>query len=78
MSSTIDRQVLALAVPALGALVAEPLFVLVDSAIVGRALQLPQDEVEDRLERLEREHALVNFSDEHECPDRSLTLRYRF
>lgn len=35
-SSTIDRQVLALAVPALGALVAEPLFVLVDSAIVGR------------------------------------------
>lgn len=33
---SIDRQVLALAVPALGALVAEPLFVLVDSAIVGR------------------------------------------
>lgn len=30
-----DRQVLALAVPALGALVAEPLFVLVDSAMVG-------------------------------------------
>ena len=34
-TSTIDRQVLALAVPALGALVAEPLFVLVDTAIVG-------------------------------------------
>ncbi len=32
----IDREVLALAVPALGALVAEPLFVLVDSAVVGR------------------------------------------
>ncbi|KGM13447.1 MATE family efflux transporter [Cellulomonas bogoriensis] len=32
----LDRQVLALAVPALGALVAEPLFVLVDSAVVGR------------------------------------------
>ncbi|ACQ82414.1 MATE efflux family protein [Beutenbergia cavernae DSM 12333] len=31
----LDRQILALAVPALGALVAEPLFVLVDSAIVG-------------------------------------------
>lgn len=30
-----DRQILALAVPALGALVAEPLFVLVDSAMVG-------------------------------------------
>lgn len=30
-----DRQILALAVPALGALVAEPIFVLVDSAVVG-------------------------------------------
>ena len=30
-----DRQILALALPALGALVAEPLFVLVDSAVVG-------------------------------------------
>jgi Na+-driven multidrug efflux pump len=29
------RQVLALAIPALGALLAEPLFVLADSAIVG-------------------------------------------
>src|SRR6478609_9208171 len=36
MPSTVDRQILGLAVPALGALVAEPLFVLVDSAIVGR------------------------------------------
>lgn len=36
MLSTVDRQILGLAVPALGALVAEPLFVLVDSAIVGR------------------------------------------
>ena len=32
---SLDRQILALAVPALGALVAEPLFVLVDSAVVG-------------------------------------------
>lgn len=31
----LDRSILALAVPALGALVAEPLFVLVDSAVVG-------------------------------------------
>src|SRR3712207_563718 len=31
-----DRRILALALPALGALVAEPLFVLVDSAVVGR------------------------------------------
>jgi putative MATE family efflux protein len=33
--SSLDREILALAVPALGALVAEPLFVLVDSAVVG-------------------------------------------
>jgi putative MATE family efflux protein len=33
--STVDRQIVALAIPALGALVAEPLFVLVDSAVVG-------------------------------------------
>ena len=31
----LDRQILALAVPALGALIAEPVFVLVDSALVG-------------------------------------------
>ncbi|MBX9244899.1 MATE family efflux transporter [Actinotalea ferrariae] len=37
----LDRQVLALAVPALGALVAEPLFVLVDSVVVG-TLGTPQ------------------------------------
>lgn len=33
---SLNRQILALAVPALGALIAEPLFVLADSAIVGR------------------------------------------
>ena len=49
-----------------------------DSAIVARALLRPEPEVEDRLDRLEREHALVTFVDEHECDDRSLTLRYRF
>lgn len=32
---SVDRQILDLAIPALGALVAEPLFVLVDSAVVG-------------------------------------------
>lgn len=31
-----DREILALAIPALGALVAEPLFLLADSAVVGR------------------------------------------
>lgn len=33
---SLDRQILALAVPALGALVAEPVFVLIDTAMVGR------------------------------------------
>jgi putative MATE family efflux protein len=33
--TALDRQVVALALPALGALVAEPVFVLVDSAVVG-------------------------------------------
>ena len=33
--SGLDRRILSLAVPALGALVAEPLFVLIDSAMVG-------------------------------------------
>ncbi|MFE0422401.1 MATE family efflux transporter, partial [Streptomyces sp. NPDC058953] len=36
-----DREIVALAVPAFGALVAEPLFVIVDSAIVGH-LGTPQ------------------------------------
>ncbi|MCU0310607.1 MAG: MATE family efflux transporter [Acidimicrobiales bacterium] len=34
----LDRQILRLAVPALGALVAEPLYILADTAVVGRAL----------------------------------------
>jgi putative MATE family efflux protein len=36
-----DREILALAVPAFGALVAEPLFLLADSAIVGRLGTVP-------------------------------------
>jgi predicted ATPase len=49
-----------------------------DTAILAAVLAQPQDEIEDRLERLEREHALVRFVDEWEAPDRQLTLRYRF
>src|SRR3954447_22835761 len=33
--ASVDREILALALPALGALAAEPLYVLVDTAIVG-------------------------------------------
>ncbi|HAB57220.1 MAG TPA: MATE family efflux transporter, partial [Acidimicrobiaceae bacterium] len=36
-----DRQILALALPALGALVAEPLYILADTAVVGN-LGTPQ------------------------------------
>jgi putative MATE family efflux protein len=37
----VDRQVLALAVPALGALIAEPVFLLTDAAIIGRTGTAP-------------------------------------
>jgi adenylate cyclase len=49
-----------------------------DTALIASALDLREDDLEDRLERLEREQALVQFVDEWEAPDRSLTLRYRF
>ena len=38
---TIDRDILRLAVPALGALVAEPLFLLTDTALVGHLGESP-------------------------------------
>ncbi|AYG03655.1 MATE family efflux transporter [Gryllotalpicola protaetiae] len=37
----VDREILALAIPALGALIAEPVFLLVDSALVGHLGQIP-------------------------------------
>jgi putative MATE family efflux protein len=37
----VDREILALALPALGALVAEPIFLLVDSALVGHLGRVP-------------------------------------
>ncbi len=49
-----------------------------DSAIIAAVLQLASDEVEDRLERLEREHALIRFVGEAEHTGRALTLNYRF
>jgi tetratricopeptide (TPR) repeat protein len=49
-----------------------------DTAILARALGQDQADVEDWLERLEREHALARFVDEWEHFDRTLTLRYRF
>ena len=49
-----------------------------DSATLAAVLGIPEDQVEDRLDRLEREHALVRFVKEADNADRSLTLRYRF
>ena len=49
-----------------------------DTAILAVVLERSEESIEDRLERLEREHALVRFVDEWEAPDQRLTLRYRF
>jgi predicted ATPase len=49
-----------------------------DSAVIGAVLNRSQDEIEDALDRIEREHALVRFVDEHEADNGELMLRYRF
>src|SRR5262249_3956918 len=49
-----------------------------DSSVVSRASGVESSEVEDRLEKLERIHSFVRLIDEHEFPDRTVTLRYRF
>jgi predicted ATPase/Flp pilus assembly protein TadD len=49
-----------------------------DSAVVAQVLQLDADEVEERLEKLERVFAFVKLTSEAEFPNRTLTLKYRF
>ncbi len=49
-----------------------------DSAVVARVLGVSADEIEDRLDALERLHAVVRQVETRELPDRTLTLRYRF
>ncbi len=49
-----------------------------DSAIVSRILERNAADVEDRLDELDRVHAFVRRVREHEFPDRTLTVRYRF
>jgi predicted ATPase len=49
-----------------------------DSAVVAQALNLEADEVEERLEKLERVFAFVKLTSEGEFPNRTLTLKYRF
>jgi predicted ATPase len=45
---------------------------------VAAVLDCDAAEVEERLDALDRVHALVRFTEENEFPDRTLTLRYRF
>lgn len=49
-----------------------------DSAVVAQVLQLDPDEIEERLEKLERVFAFVKLVSEVEFPNRTLALRYRF
>src|SRR5262249_52021026 len=49
-----------------------------DSAVAARVVGRDTAAVEERLEVLERVHALVRLLREHEYPDRTLTLRYGF
>ncbi len=49
-----------------------------DSAVVAQVLQLEPDEVEERLEKLERVFSFVKLTSEGEFPNGTLTLKYRF
>ena len=49
-----------------------------DSAIVAHAIEADEEDVEEALDRIEREHALVRFVEEKTNPDRTVTLRFRF
>ena len=49
-----------------------------DTAMLAAVLELLEEDVEDRLDRLEREHALVRSSTSPKPPIATLTLRYRF
>jgi serine/threonine protein kinase/TolB-like protein/predicted negative regulator of RcsB-dependent stress response len=49
-----------------------------DSAVLAKALTQDSVSIEEQLERLERSHRFVQFVEEREFPDRTLTLRYRF
>ncbi len=49
-----------------------------DSATAGEAAGMDPGDVEERLEALERVHVFVRRGEEHEFPDRTLTLQYQF
>jgi serine/threonine protein kinase/tetratricopeptide (TPR) repeat protein len=49
-----------------------------ESAVLANALAQDPVELEDKLEKIERKSGILRLIDEHELPDRTLTLRYRF
>ena len=49
-----------------------------DSAVLAEVLGLGADDVEERLDRLERVFAFVKLTSESEFPNGVLTVRYRF
>jgi tetratricopeptide (TPR) repeat protein len=49
-----------------------------DAAVVAKALAIEAIEVEEQLEAIGRDHALIRRVQEREFPDGTLTLRYRF
>jgi adenylate cyclase len=49
-----------------------------DSSVLSKASGFDPSEVEERLEDLQRVHSFVRLVDEHEFPDRTVTLRYQF
>jgi serine/threonine protein kinase/tetratricopeptide (TPR) repeat protein len=49
-----------------------------DSAVLSKVLDMESGLVEERLQALDEIHAFVRFVGEHELPDRTLSLRYRF
>jgi predicted ATPase len=50
----------------------------IDSAVSSKVLGMDSGEIEERLQALDEIHAFVRFVGEHELPDGTLTLRYRF
>ncbi|MBO0861269.1 MAG: protein kinase [Chloracidobacterium sp.] len=49
-----------------------------DSAVLSKVLGIESGQVEERLQALDEIYAFVRFVCEHELPDKTLSLRYRF
>ncbi len=49
-----------------------------DAAVVAKTIESDVAEIEEQLEVLDRVHAFVSLEREHELPDGTLTVRYRF